>query len=131
MLAIARLLISSQRTPGIQPQDIAARRGFPHPGSPHPLDPLQSRPSRLPRANGRRQFATARGYQPRRECVICRSAQLSRRWLCRSAPCRSNILSRAVGPVCMLDFVGLLAGLPHMPNRVRCLTANDVRKIPA
>jgi hypothetical protein len=52
MLAIARLLISSQRAPGIRPQDIAARLGFPYPGSPHPLDPLQSRPSRLPRANG-------------------------------------------------------------------------------
>ena len=33
MLAIASLLISSQRAPGIQPQDIAARLGFPYPGS--------------------------------------------------------------------------------------------------
>ena len=52
MLAIARLLISSQRAPGIRPQDIAARLGFPYLGSPHPLDPPQSRPSRLPRTNG-------------------------------------------------------------------------------
>ncbi len=51
MLAIVHLLISSQRTPGM-PQDIAARLGFPYPGSPHPLDPPQSRPSRLPRTNG-------------------------------------------------------------------------------
>ena len=60
--------------------------------------------------------------------VICRSAQLSRRWLCRSAPCRSNLLSRAVGPVCMLNFVGLLAGLPHMPmSGCRSWVANSLR----
>ncbi len=52
ILAIAHLLITSQRTPGNQPQDTAARLGCPYPGSPHPLDPLQSRPSRLPRTNG-------------------------------------------------------------------------------
>jgi hypothetical protein len=52
MLAVARLLISSQRTAGIRPQEIAARLGFPYPGSPHPLDPLQSHLSRLPRAKG-------------------------------------------------------------------------------
>ena len=40
MLAIARLLITSQRTPGIRPQDIADRLSFPYPGRPHPLDPL-------------------------------------------------------------------------------------------
>ena len=38
------------------------------------------------------------------------------RWLYRSAPCRSNILSRAAGPVRVLGFVGLLARLPHMPR---------------
>jgi hypothetical protein len=41
MLAIARLLITSQHTPGIRPRDIADRLGFPYPGRPHPLDPLQ------------------------------------------------------------------------------------------
>jgi hypothetical protein len=41
MLAVARLLITSQRTPGIRPQDIADRLGFPYPGLPHPLDPLR------------------------------------------------------------------------------------------
>jgi hypothetical protein len=41
MLAIARLLISSQRTHGIWPQDIADRLSFPYPGRPHPLDPIQ------------------------------------------------------------------------------------------
>ena len=41
MLAVARLLITSQRTPGIRPQDIADRLGFPYPGRPHPLDPLR------------------------------------------------------------------------------------------
>lgn len=42
MLAVARLLIGSQRTPGIRPREIAARLGFPYPSTPHPLDPLQS-----------------------------------------------------------------------------------------
>jgi hypothetical protein len=51
MLAIAHLLITSQRAPGMA-QDIAARLGFPCPGSPHPLDPLQSRPSRSLRTSG-------------------------------------------------------------------------------
>jgi hypothetical protein len=41
MLAIARLLITSQRMPGIRPQDIADRLGFAYPSRPHPLDPLQ------------------------------------------------------------------------------------------
>jgi hypothetical protein len=41
MLAIARLLIISRRTPGIRPRDIADRLGFPYPSRPHPLDPLQ------------------------------------------------------------------------------------------
>jgi hypothetical protein len=40
-LAIARLLITSQRTPGIRPQGIADRLGFPCPSRPHSLDPLQ------------------------------------------------------------------------------------------
>jgi hypothetical protein len=42
MLAVARLLLGSQRTPGIGPREIAARLGFLYPSSPHPLDPLQS-----------------------------------------------------------------------------------------
>jgi len=42
MLAVARLLIASQRTPGIRPREIAARLGFPYPSRPHPLDPLQN-----------------------------------------------------------------------------------------
>jgi hypothetical protein len=41
MLAVARLLITSQHTPGIRPPDIADRLGFPYPSRPHPLDPLQ------------------------------------------------------------------------------------------
>ena len=51
MSAVARLLISSQRTPGFQTQEIADRLGFPYPGRPHPLDPLQNHLSRL-RAKG-------------------------------------------------------------------------------
>ena len=39
MLAVARLLIASQRTPGIRPREIAVRLGFPYPSRPHPLDP--------------------------------------------------------------------------------------------
>ena len=46
MLAIARLLISSQRTPGIRSKDIADRLGFPYPIRPHLLDPLQKHLSR-------------------------------------------------------------------------------------
>jgi hypothetical protein len=46
MLAVACLLIASQRPPGIQPGKIAARLGFPCPSRPHPLHPLQHR---LPR----------------------------------------------------------------------------------
>jgi hypothetical protein len=46
MLAVACLLIASQRLPGIQPGKIAARLGFPYPSRPHLLDPLQHR---LPR----------------------------------------------------------------------------------
>jgi hypothetical protein len=42
MLAVACLLISSQRAPGIRPRDIGARLCFPYPGRPHPLDPLQN-----------------------------------------------------------------------------------------
>jgi hypothetical protein len=42
MLSVARLLISSHRSPGIRPREIAARLGFPYPSSPHPLDPLQN-----------------------------------------------------------------------------------------
>ncbi len=42
MLAVARLLIRSQRTPGIRPGDIADRLGFRYPSRPHPLDPLQT-----------------------------------------------------------------------------------------
>jgi len=49
MLAVAHLLISSQRTPGIEPREIVDRLGFPYPG--HPLDPLQNHLSRL-RAKG-------------------------------------------------------------------------------
>ncbi|MGD0247057.1 MAG: hypothetical protein ABSB59_42955 [Streptosporangiaceae bacterium] len=41
MLAVARLLISSQRTPGIPPREAARRLGFPYPSHPHPLDPLR------------------------------------------------------------------------------------------
>jgi hypothetical protein len=41
MLAVARLLIASQRPPGIRPGDIPGRLGFPYPSRPHPLDPLQ------------------------------------------------------------------------------------------
>jgi hypothetical protein len=41
MLGVARLLLSSQRTPGIPPRDIARRLGFPYPSHPHPLDPLR------------------------------------------------------------------------------------------
>lgn len=41
ILAVARLLIRSQRTPGIPPRDIARRLGFPYPSHPHPLDPLR------------------------------------------------------------------------------------------
>jgi len=40
MLAIACLLISSRRTLGIRPRDIAGRLGFPCPSHPHSLDPL-------------------------------------------------------------------------------------------
>lgn len=47
MLALARLLITGQRTPGIRPRDIADRLGFPYPSRPHPLDPLQNHLSRL------------------------------------------------------------------------------------
>jgi hypothetical protein len=46
ILAVARLLIRSQRTPGIRPRDIADRLGFPYPSRPHPLDPLQNHLSR-------------------------------------------------------------------------------------
>ena len=52
MLAVARLLIASQRTPGIRPQEIAVRLGFPYPSRPHPLDPLQNHLSQLRRAKG-------------------------------------------------------------------------------
>ena len=52
MLAVARLLMSSQRSPGIRPRDIAARLGFPYPGQPHPLDPLNKHLSQLRRAKG-------------------------------------------------------------------------------
>jgi hypothetical protein len=41
MLAVARLLIASQRPPGIRPEEIAARLGIPYPSRPHPLDPLK------------------------------------------------------------------------------------------
>jgi hypothetical protein len=47
MLAVATLLISSQRTPGTPPRDIASRLGFPYPSHPHPLDPLQKHLARL------------------------------------------------------------------------------------
>jgi hypothetical protein len=47
MLAVAGLLISSQRTPGTPSRDIASRLGFPYPSRPHPLDPLQKRLARL------------------------------------------------------------------------------------
>ena len=46
MLSVARLLISSHRSPGIRPWEIAARLGFPYPTGPHPLDPLQNHLSR-------------------------------------------------------------------------------------
>ena len=52
MLAVARLLIASQRTPGIRPREIAVRLGFPYPSRPHPLDPLQNHLSQLRRAKG-------------------------------------------------------------------------------
>jgi hypothetical protein len=52
MLAIARLLISSQRAPGIRSRDIAVQLAFPYPSSPHPLDPLQNHLSQLPHAKG-------------------------------------------------------------------------------
>ena len=52
MLAVARLLISGQRSRGIQPPEIAARLGFPYPSRPHPLDPLQNHLSQLPRVKG-------------------------------------------------------------------------------
>ena len=52
MLAVARLLIADQRTPGIRPREIAARLGFPYPSRPHPLDPLQNHLSQLRRAEG-------------------------------------------------------------------------------
>jgi hypothetical protein len=52
MLAVARLLISSQRTPGTRPRDIAGRLGFPYPSRPHPLDPLQNHLSRLAATKG-------------------------------------------------------------------------------
>jgi hypothetical protein len=42
MLAVARLLISGQRSRGIRPPEIAAWLGFPYPSRPHPLDPLQN-----------------------------------------------------------------------------------------
>lgn len=48
MLAAARLLISDQRAPGIEPREISDRLGFPYPGRPHPLDPLQSHLSSCP-----------------------------------------------------------------------------------
>jgi hypothetical protein len=41
ILAVARLLIASRRPPGIQPEEIAARLGFPCPSRPHPVDPLR------------------------------------------------------------------------------------------
>jgi hypothetical protein len=50
MLAVARLLISSHRSPGIRPRDIADHLGFPYPSRPHPLDPLQNHLSQLPSA---------------------------------------------------------------------------------
>jgi hypothetical protein len=46
MLSVARLLISSHRSPGIRPWEIAARLGFRYPTSPHPPDPLQNHLSR-------------------------------------------------------------------------------------
>jgi hypothetical protein len=48
MLAVAHLLILCQRTPGVRPQEIAARLGFPYPTIPHPLDPLRNHLSQLP-----------------------------------------------------------------------------------
>jgi hypothetical protein len=42
MLAVARLLILSQRARDVPPREIAARLGFPYPSSPHPLDPLRN-----------------------------------------------------------------------------------------
>jgi hypothetical protein len=52
MLAVARLLISGQRSRGIRPPEIAARLGFPYPSQPHPLDPLQNHLPQLRRASG-------------------------------------------------------------------------------
>jgi hypothetical protein len=48
MLAVARLLISGQRAPGIQQREISDRLGFPYPLRPHPLDPLHSNLSSYP-----------------------------------------------------------------------------------
>jgi hypothetical protein len=48
MLTVARLLILSQRSPGIPPREIAGRLGFPYPSRPHPLDPLQAHLSSSP-----------------------------------------------------------------------------------
>lgn len=42
MLAVARLLILSRRSPGRPPREIADRLGFSYPSSPHPLEPLHN-----------------------------------------------------------------------------------------
>lgn len=52
MLAVARLLISNQHTPGIRPREMAARLGFPYPSRPHPLEPLHRRLSGEPHPVG-------------------------------------------------------------------------------
>ena len=48
MLAIARLLLASQRAPGTRPGQISASLGFGYPSRPHPRDPLQLRLSQSP-----------------------------------------------------------------------------------
>lgn len=47
MLAVTRLLITAQHSPGTRPGDIAGRLGFPYPSRPHPLEPLRTCLSRL------------------------------------------------------------------------------------
>jgi hypothetical protein len=62
MLAVARLLISGHRSPGIRPQEITARLGFSYPSSPHPLDPLQNHLFQLASTTGSaRLIRTAHG----------------------------------------------------------------------
>jgi hypothetical protein len=47
MLAVARLLIKTQHSPGTRPGDIAGRLGFPYPSRPHPREPLHACLARL------------------------------------------------------------------------------------